>query len=208
MGNKESTSMEDVIFNLKLKSKQMARESVKCEKQEAEEKLKVKRAIEKGNKEGARIFAQNAIRKKHESFNYLRLSSKMDAIASRLDAAHKTQTMTKELSKAVPSLQKVMESISIEEIGQSMDQFETLFQDLDVRADYVTTAIDSTTATSTPVDQVDGLIQQVAEEHAIDVSEMMTEAPIGTHAPKIGAPEARTEATANLESRLDNLRST
>eukprot|EP01066_Platyproteum_vivax_P009107 Platyproteum_vivax@DN3980_c0_g1_i2.p1 len=143
MGNKQS--MEDAIFNLKLKSKQMTRESGKCEKQEREEKMKVKKAIEKGNKDGARIFAQNAIRKKHEALNYLQLASKMDAIASRLDAAHKSQQMTKELSKAVPSLQKAMDSLSVEEISCSMDQFESLFADLDVRAEYVTSAIDSTT---------------------------------------------------------------
>ena len=38
-----------------------------------------------------RIYAQNAIRKKHEALNYLKLSSKMDAAASRLDAAIKSQ---------------------------------------------------------------------------------------------------------------------
>jgi hypothetical protein len=33
--------------------------------------------------EGARIYAENAIRKKNESLNYLRMSSKVDAVASR-----------------------------------------------------------------------------------------------------------------------------
>jgi charged multivesicular body protein 1 len=32
----------------------------------------VKRAIEKGNIEGAKIYAQNAIRKKTEQLNYLK----------------------------------------------------------------------------------------------------------------------------------------
>ena len=33
----------------------------------------MKRAIEKGNIEGARIYAQNAIRKKTEQLNYLKV---------------------------------------------------------------------------------------------------------------------------------------
>ena len=33
----------------------------------------MKKAIEKGNIEGARIYAQNAIRKKSEQLNYLRV---------------------------------------------------------------------------------------------------------------------------------------
>lgn len=45
----------------------------KCEKDEKSEKGKVKKAIEKGNIEGARIYAQNAIRKKTEQLNYLKV---------------------------------------------------------------------------------------------------------------------------------------
>ena len=45
----------------------------KCEKEEKSEKGKVKKAIEKGNIEGARIYAQNAIRKKTEQLNYLKV---------------------------------------------------------------------------------------------------------------------------------------
>ena len=42
-----------------------------------------------GNVDGARIHAQNAIRKKSEQLNYLRLSSRLDAVASRLDTQAK-----------------------------------------------------------------------------------------------------------------------
>ena len=38
-------------------------------------------AIEKGNAEGARIYAQNAIREKNSGLNYLRMSARIDAVA-------------------------------------------------------------------------------------------------------------------------------
>jgi len=37
----------------------------------------VKKAIEKGNMEGAKIYAQNAIRKRTEHLNSLRLSNRL-----------------------------------------------------------------------------------------------------------------------------------
>lgn len=37
--------------------------------------------------EGARIYAANAIRKKNEALNLLRLSSRIDAVASRVQTA-------------------------------------------------------------------------------------------------------------------------
>jgi len=200
MGNKPS--LEDVIFDIKLKSKEMTKTAARCEKEMKSEKNKVKVAIEKGNIDGARVFAQNAIRKKHEVLNYHKLSSKLDAVASRLDAAHRSQTMTKDICKAVPNLQKILNELNIDDLTANMDQFEKLFDDIDVRSDYMTNSIDQTTASSTPADQVDSLIAQVAEEHALDVSQMLTCAPSTT-------PERPSIAAAvpfSLQQRLDNLK--
>ena len=35
--------------------------------------------------EGAKIHAENAIRKKNEALNYLKMSSRLDAVIARLD---------------------------------------------------------------------------------------------------------------------------
>jgi len=44
-------------------------------------------ALQQGNTDGARIYAANAIRKKNESLNLLRLASRIDAVASRVETA-------------------------------------------------------------------------------------------------------------------------
>jgi hypothetical protein len=62
------------IFNLKFTAKQLSRAAIKSEKEEKSERLKIKKAIEKGNMEGAKIYAQNAIRKKNESLNYMKVN--------------------------------------------------------------------------------------------------------------------------------------
>jgi charged multivesicular body protein 1 len=65
----------------------MARNARKCEKEEAAQKVQVKKAIEKGNTEMARIYATNAIRKKNEALNFLRMSARFDAVASQISSA-------------------------------------------------------------------------------------------------------------------------
>lgn len=207
MGNKPS--IQDTVFNLKLKSKELERASKKCEKDEKTEKSKVKKAIEKGNKEGARIYAQNAIRKKHEALNYLKLSAKMDAVASRLDAADKSQSLSQDIAKTVPQLEKALKDMSVEQIATNTESFEKLFEDLDVRSEFIANAVDSTTATSTPVDQVDQLIAQVADEHALDVGELLNDAPIGEGAVAAAAQPtaaARADPIDPLAERLNNLK--
>lgn len=47
----------------------------------------VSQAIQKGNMEAARIHAENAIRQKHQSINFLRMSARVDAVASRVQTA-------------------------------------------------------------------------------------------------------------------------
>jgi len=55
------------------------------------EKLKCKKAIAKGNMEVARIHAENAIRQKNQSLNYLRMSARVDAVVSRVQTACTTR---------------------------------------------------------------------------------------------------------------------
>eukprot|EP00126_Sphaerothecum_destruens_P003584 Sdes_comp17344_c0_seq2m6553 len=79
--------MENHLFNLKFAAKNLLRESKKCEKAEQTEKLKIKKAIAKGDQETARIHAENAIRQKNQAVNFLRMSARIDAVASRVQTA-------------------------------------------------------------------------------------------------------------------------
>lgn len=58
------------------------------------EKEKAKKAIQKGNLEGARIHAENAIRQKNQGLNYLRMSARVDAVSSRVQTALTTRKVS------------------------------------------------------------------------------------------------------------------
>ena len=58
------------LFDLKMASKTLQRESKKCEKEEAKEKKLIKTCIEKNNLEGARIHAENSIRNHNQALQY------------------------------------------------------------------------------------------------------------------------------------------
>merc|ERR1712038_1900050 len=88
-------------FNLKFAAKELERCSKKSDKEEKAEKLKLKKAIEKGNHEVARIHAENAIRQKNQSLNYLRMSARVDATASRVQSALTTKKVTKSMEGAM-----------------------------------------------------------------------------------------------------------
>ena len=59
--------LQNVQFNLKFVSKQFTKQSKTCEKEQKQELKKCKDAMQKNNMEGAKIYAQNSIRKKNEA---------------------------------------------------------------------------------------------------------------------------------------------
>lgn len=52
------------------------------------------KAIEKQNFEGAKIYAESAIRKKNEALNYRRLAARIDGVASQVQTAVTMRTVS------------------------------------------------------------------------------------------------------------------
>jgi charged multivesicular body protein 1 len=74
-----------------------------------------------------------------------------------------------------------------------MDSFEKQFENLDVQAEFVSTAMGNTTAMSTPQEDVDLLMQQVADEHNIS---LVYDMPIAGSVLPAAAPAVPTQPTA------------
>ena len=108
--------MEKHLFNLKFASKQLMRDSKKADKEEKAEKNKLKKAIEKGNMDVARIHAENAIRQKNQSLNYLRMSARIDAVASRVQTAVTTKRVTSSMQGVVKAMDSAMKSMNLEKV--------------------------------------------------------------------------------------------
>jgi charged multivesicular body protein 1 len=193
--------MEKHLFNLKFTSKQLLKLSQRCLKEEKEEKAKLKKAIQQGNTEGARIYAQNAIRKKNESLNYLRLSSRLDAVASKVQTAVTMKTVTKSMDGVVKQMDKAMSSMNLEQISMVMERFEKQFEDLDVQIESMEGTMQNTSALTTPQDQVERLMMEVADEHGLELDLNLAAAPAGSHSTAEKEQDLLSERLAQLRNR-------
>merc|ERR1712176_504163 len=109
-------------------------------------------------------------------------------------------------------------SMNVEKISKLMDKFERRFEDVYGKTQDMDGVMNSTTATTTPVDQVDSLIQYVADTNNLELGEAFTEAgPIGNKVPSLKQPAEQQQqqqiqqpvaisATDDLEARLNSLR--
>jgi len=165
-----TAQMEKHLFNLKFAAKQLNRDSKKAEKEEKAERVKLKKAMEKGNMEVARIHAENAIRQKNQSLNFLKMSAKIDAVASRVQSAVQTKKVTTSMSGVVKAMDSAMKSMNLEKISNLMDRFEKDFEDLDVQTSVMEGAMNQTTATNIPQDSVENLMKQAADEAGLELN--------------------------------------
>jgi charged multivesicular body protein 1 len=189
MGAKQS--LEDDLITFRLTSKQMVRSSKKCEKNEQINKEKVKAAIQKGDREIAKIYAENTIREKNQAINFLRMASRVDAVSARLEAAIRMQQVSAAMGKTVKGMASVMKSMDVEKISKTMEEFEKQFENMDVIAGSMETTMQSTTAMSTPPEQVDALIQLVADEAGLMLgAEVDSAGMVGRTVPQVVAPQA------------------
>lgn len=194
-----------MIFQLRFSCKQLERLSKRAEKDEKIQKAKIKKALQQGNVEGARIYAENAIRKKNEGLNYLRMASKVDAVSSKIKSAMAMKQVTKNMAGVVKALDKAINSMDLQKVSAVMEKFEQQFEDLDVRTAVLDDAMGTATTTTTPMAQVDQLIQQVAEESGLEMIDEVNKAELAPSdsIATTGRPQAEEDA---LTKRLAALR--
>ncbi|CAH9056114.1 unnamed protein product [Cuscuta epithymum] len=168
MGNADK--LMNQIMELKFTAKSLQRQARKCEKEEKAEKVKIKKAIEKGNMDGARIYAENSIRKRSEQMNYLRLASRLDAVVARLDTQAKMTNIGKSMGNIVKSLNSTLNTGNLQKMSETMDTFEKQFVNMEVQAEFMESSMAGSTSLSTPEDQVNSLMQQVADDYGLEVS--------------------------------------
>jgi charged multivesicular body protein 1 len=129
--------------------------------------------------------------------NYLRLGSRVDAVASKVKSAVAMQGVAKNIGSVSKSLESAMASMNLEKVSKIMETFEKQFEELDVRAG----VMESATTLSTPQDQVDLLIKQVADENGLELMDQVANAP-SANASAIGA--STTGRTKKEDDELNN----
>jgi charged multivesicular body protein 1 len=84
-----------------------------------------------------------------------------------------------------------------------MDKFEQQFEDLDVQSQYMENSMGNTTTLTTPQDEVERLMHQVADEHGLELNMEMGNAP--SSLTETAATE-KTHESDGLNERLAKLR--
>lgn len=89
-----------------------------------------------------------------------------------------------QIKNCVPKLESALKHMNKMKISEQMSQFESVFEDLDVKTADITGALDNITGSSIQQDEVNSLLQQMMAEQGMEVGENLANAGMG----RIAAP--------------------
>jgi len=150
----------------------------------------------------AKIHAGTAIQQHSQYKNYLSLASRLDGVVSKLQMAEQQAKLTPQLAKAANIMAKSFTDTDMVKMTSTMDKFEVQMENLDVRAGVMDSALAGGTQSMTNQDDVDMLMQQVADEHGLEIASQMDAAGM-VGSGKVDVADAEVEAS---EDRLRALR--
>ncbi|KAL3228901.1 Vacuolar protein-sorting-associated protein 46 [Nakaseomyces bracarensis] len=170
MSRNPAAGLENTLFQLKFTSKQLQKQAARAAKEEKQETNKLKKALNE-NEEIARIYASNAIRKKNERLQLLKLASRVDSVASRVQTAVTMRQVSGSMAQVCRGMDKALQNMNLQQITMIMDKFETQFEDLDTSVNVYEEMGMSSDAVIIDNDKVDELMGKVADENGMELKQ-------------------------------------
>ena len=143
-------------------------------------------------------------RKANERVNLLRLASRIDAVASRVQTAVTMKSVTGNMSQVIRGMDKALQTMNLERISLVMDKFESQFEDLDALTNYYESATNNVNALTTPQEEVDELMSQIADEAGIEMKQGLNETKVDILSPPVTISEEKEDKLAERLRALRN----
>ena len=169
----------DIIFEIKFLGKNITREAKKSENQNKILIKKVKNYISKGDYEQAKIAANDAIFAKNQVRRYKILSSKIDLFVNKLKAVYQNQKLTENMEYLVKQLKNTGNLTDLVKMTETMENFEKVLDNLEVNNMVMEKVLDGINEGASHDEEVNQLIEQVAQQNGMKVSDDFEKIKIG-----------------------------
>ena len=167
-----SDALFNKIFEFRSMAKQFDRQAEKSKNTQDFYTKKVKQAIEQNNPTLAKQYGEQALRARKDVNRYRTISSKVNGISSKLQAAYKNHQLTSQMANMVNQLSHV----NLNTVGavETLDKFEKLFDNLDVNTKMMDDVLDNIGVGTVNEQEVNDLLAQCAEGYANKMDMAMT----------------------------------
>ncbi|MHA1114912.1 MAG: SNF7 family protein [Candidatus Heimdallarchaeum aukensis] len=185
-------SSRDHIVNLKLTIRRLERAQRKLERDESRIQLKMRTAIQRGDLEGARLYATDIVRSRKWVLGYQRLVSRINGLIFKLERADSAANLAAEMHSIAGALRQANAQLNVPDLDHVIQDMERSIDGIEDSTETIEDGIDDLLIADTDPAEVDRLIDQTATEMGVSV---------GGELPSVSAV-----ATDDLEEEIQKLR--
>ena len=150
--------------------------------------------MDAGNTEIARTYASNAIRKKNEAIQYIKLASRLDATISRLNQQGTLTQVNASTESITKSINKVLSKVDADKLLTNMTDFGEAMEQLETATSSMERAMGDQAARLDDQKDVDELLRQLEDDNAMTFRERGTGVAVSRVKPATAVVSAEEEA--------------
>ncbi|MHA2249694.1 MAG: Snf7 family protein [Candidatus Kariarchaeaceae archaeon] len=191
VGGKGSSSNRDHILNLKIVSRRLTKSQRKLENQEKKTERKIRAAIQKGDMQAAKMYAQDTVRSRKWARGYQSLMSKIDGLMFKLERAEAVQDIAKEMRGVSNTLRSANNALNLPEIDTLVGDMQEALDGIEDTSEIMEDSMDQLFESDADEVEIDNLLQEYGAEVGISAS--------------AGLPMPTTKSS-ELEKEIESLR--
>ena len=190
-GNSGKKSNREHLLNLKMVNRRLNKSMKKLENTERQTERKIRQAIQKGDMQAARMYAQDTVRSRKWARGYQSLVSKIDGLLFKLERADAVQSIAGEMKGVAKTLINANQALNLPEIDHLVGDMQRALDGIEETSEVMEDSMDDLFESDTDETEIDSLLTEYGVEVGLTAS--------------AGLPLPSTK-TSDLEKEIEALR--
>ncbi|MFX0199552.1 MAG: Snf7 family protein [Candidatus Hodarchaeota archaeon] len=160
-------SPRQMIVRLKMISRRMDRQHRKLRNNETKLKKELHQAVTKSDMEAARLYAGDVVRSRKMALGCQRLSSRINTIVFKLEQAHATEEIARDLHNLVGALAMINQTLQIPQLTETLEQMEIEMGEIDMSSETIGESFEGLMEAEVDQSEIDKVLGEVLTEEEI-----------------------------------------
>ncbi|VDK54698.1 unnamed protein product [Anisakis simplex] len=192
--------------------RELDRERSRMEMQEKKIIADIKKMAKMGQMESVKVMAKDLVRTRHYVKKFIMMKANIQAVSLKVQTLKSQDAMAQAMKGVTTAMKSMNKQLNLPQIQKIMMEFEKQSEIMDMKEEMMGEAIDDAMTEETDEEESEAIVNQVLDELGIQMNEELGALPTaqGTLAPKASEakqqPTALSDADADLQARLENLR--
>ncbi|XP_054159406.1 charged multivesicular body protein 2a-like [Oppia nitens] len=187
------------------------RERTKMEAQEKKLIADIKKMAKDNQMDAVKIMAKDLVRTRRYVKKFILMKANIQAIGLKVQTLRSQNAMAMAMKGVTRALQSMNKQMNLPQIQRIMQEFERQSEIMDMKEEMMNDAIDDVMGDEEDEEESEAVVSQVLDELGVQLNQQLNDLPqaIGSLNPSANnakTPVAVTDADADLQARLDNLR--